>query len=60
MNAALLNYANVDTILQRKAIKNGNFTSRDDLITKMLTYIAEYDQQAKPFKWTYAADPLVA
>jgi len=48
------------SILQRKVIKNGNFTSRDDLITKMLTYIAEYDQQAKPFKWTYAADPLVA
>lgn len=48
------------SILQRKVIKNGNFTSRDDLIAKMLTYIAEYDQQAKPFKWTYAADPLVA
>lgn len=48
------------SILQRKVINNGNFTSRDDLITKMLTYIAEYDQQAKPFKWTYAADPLVA
>ena len=29
------------SILQRKVIKNGNFTSRDDLITKMLTYIAE-------------------
>jgi transposase len=48
------------SILQRKVIKNGNFTSRDDLITKMLTYIADYDQKAKPFKWTYAADPLVA
>ena len=48
------------SILQRKVITNGNFTSRDDLITKMLTYIADYDQQAKPFKWTYAADPLVA
>lgn len=48
------------SILQRKVIKNGNFTSRDDLITKMLTFIADYDQKAKPFKWTYAADPLVA
>jgi transposase len=48
------------SILQRKVIANGNFTSRDDLITKMLTYIADYDQTARPFKWTYAADPLVA
>ncbi len=48
------------SILQRKVIRNGNFTSRDDLITKMLTFIADYDQKAKPFKWTYAADPLVA
>ena len=48
------------SILQRKVIRNGNFTSRDDLITKMLTYIAKYDETAKPFRWTYAADPLVA
>lgn len=48
------------SILQRKVIRNGNFKSRDDLITKLLTFIAEYDQKAKPFKWTYAADPLVA
>jgi transposase len=47
------------SILQRKVIKNGNFTSRDDLIAKMLRFIADYDQKAKPFKWTYAADPLV-
>lgn len=48
------------SILQRKVIANGNFTSRDDLITKMLTFITDYDQTAKPIKWTYAADPLVA
>lgn len=48
------------SILQRKVIRNGNFTSRDDLITKMLRFIADDDQTAKPFRWTYAADPLVA
>lgn len=48
------------SILQRKVIRNGDFTSRDDLINKMLRFIADYDQTAKPFKWTYAADPLVA
>ena len=48
------------SILQRKVITNGDFASRDDLITKLLTFITAYDQTAKPFKWTYAADPLVA
>lgn len=48
------------SILQRKVIANGNFASRDDLIAKLLAFIATYDQTAKPLKWTYAADPLVA
>lgn len=48
------------SILQRKVIRNGNFTSRDDLIAKMLGFVADYDQTAKPFRWTYAADPLIA
>jgi hypothetical protein len=46
--------------LQRKVITNGNFTSRQDLIDKLLAFIADYEQTARPFKWTYAADPLVA
>lgn len=46
------------SILQRKVIRNGSFESRDDLIAKLLSFIADYDQNAKPFKWTYAADPL--
>lgn len=45
------------SILQRKVIRNGSFESRDDLIAKLLTFITDYDQTAKPFKWTYAADP---
>lgn len=48
------------SILQRKVIKNGNFRSRDDLIAKLLGYITDYNETATPFKWTYAADPLVA
>ena len=46
------------SILQRKVIRNGNFTSRDDLITKLMTFITDYDQTAGPFAWTYNADPL--
>ncbi|MGH9113861.1 MAG: hypothetical protein ACRDZN_16415 [Acidimicrobiales bacterium] len=29
-------------------------------IAKLLGFIADYDQSAKPFNWTCAADPLVA
>lgn len=46
------------SILQRKVLANGDFASRDDLIAKLLGFIADYDQHAKPFRWTYAADPL--
>lgn len=46
------------SILQRKVLANGDFTSREDLVTKLLGFISDYDQNAKPFKWTYAADPL--
>jgi len=46
------------SILQRKVIRNGNFTDRDDLIDKMMKFITDYDQTAGPFAWTYAADPL--
>jgi transposase len=48
------------SILQRKVIANGNFSSRRDLIDKLLAFITDYDQTARPFKWTYSADPLVA
>jgi transposase len=48
------------SILQRKVIANGDFPSRDDLIAKLLTFITNYNETARPFRWTYAADPLVA
>jgi transposase len=46
------------SILQRKVIRNGNFVDRDDLIDKLLHFIADYDQTARPFAWTYAGQPL--
>ena len=48
------------SILQRRVITNGDFPSRDDLIAKLLAFITTYNEKAKPFRWTYAADPLVA
>jgi transposase len=48
------------SILQRKVIKNGNFKSQTDLIGKIIDFITTYDETSRPFRWTYAADPLRA
>ncbi|MCA1598189.1 MAG: transposase [Chloroflexi bacterium] len=49
------------SILVRKLIKRGSFTSVEDLKTKILGFIAYYNRtMAKPFKWTYQGKPLVA
>ena len=42
------------SILVRKVLKRGNFTSVDDLKHKVLAFIEYYNRtMAKPFKWTY-------
>jgi len=45
-------------ILVRRVIKRGNFTSLDDLRTKILDFIVYFNRTAKPFRWTYAGRPL--
>jgi len=49
------------SILVRKLLKRGNFTSVADLQAKVLAFIDYFNQtMAKPFKWTYQGKPLVA
>jgi transposase len=49
------------SILVRKVLKRGNFTSVDDLKRKVLTFIEYYNRtMAKPFKWTYKGSALSA
>jgi transposase len=49
------------SILVRKLIKRGSFTSIADLQVKILGFIDYYNRtMAKPFKWTYQGKPLVA
>ena len=49
------------SILVRKVLKRGNFTSVDDLKRKVLAFIEYYNRtMAKPFKWTYQGRALVA
>jgi DDE superfamily endonuclease len=49
------------SILVRKLLKRGSFTSVAELTTKILDFIAYYNRtMAQPFKWTYQGKPLVA
>jgi len=47
------------SILGRKLLKRGNFTSVADLKAKVLAFINYFNQtMAKPFKWTYQGKAL--
>ena len=46
------------SILTRKVLRNGNFASRADLVTKLMTFIERYNTTAGPFAWTYTGQPL--
>ncbi len=46
--------------MARAVIRHGDFTSRDDLIDKLDTYVIEKNTTAKPYRWTYDGTPLKA
>jgi DDE superfamily endonuclease len=46
------------SILVRKLLTRGSFTSVQHLQTKVLAFIDYYNQTAKPFKWTYQGKAL--
>ena len=47
------------SILVRKLLKRGSFTSVENLQAKVLAFIAYYNRtMAKPFKWTYQGKAL--
>jgi hypothetical protein len=49
------------SILVRKLLKRGSFTSLEDLQAQVLAFIEYYNQtMAKPFKWTYQGKALMA
>ena len=49
------------SILVRRVIKRGNFTSESDLREKILAFIEYFNRTlAKPFKWTFTGRPLKA
>ncbi len=48
------------SILTRKLLRRGPFTSTDDLTARVLAFIDHYNRTAKPFKWTYQGRVLAA
>lgn len=49
------------SILARKVIRRGNFSSTEDLKAKIEAFIDYFNKtMAKPFKWTYQGKPLTA
>ena len=47
------------SILVRRVIRRGNFTSAEDLREKILAFIEYFNRTlAKPFKWTFTGRPL--
>ena len=48
------------SILTRKLLKRGNFTSIQDLERQLRAFIDYFNAtMAKPFRWTYTGRPLV-
>jgi transposase len=48
------------SILARRLLKRGEFRSVEDLVAKVMAFIADYNRTAKPFRWTYDGRPLKA
>jgi hypothetical protein len=48
------------SILARRLLRRGEFTSRDHLAAKILGFITHYNRHAKPFRWRYDGRPLTA
>ena len=48
------------SILERRLIRRGEFTSVEGLAERIIAFINDYNRRAKPFRWTYDGPPLMA
>jgi transposase len=46
------------SILTRRLLRRGEFTSRQDLADKIENVTIAYNRTAKPYRWTYDGRPL--
>jgi putative transposase len=47
-------------ILTRKVVRRGVFSSRQELIDRLLAFIKAHNENARPFMWTYTGKPLAS
>jgi transposase len=48
------------SILARRLLKRGEFRSVEDLVARVMAFIADDNRTATPFRWTYDGRPLKA
>jgi transposase len=48
------------SILAKRLLRRGEFTSRQQLANKICKFITHYSRTAKPFRWRYDGRPLAA
>lgn len=48
------------SILARRLLRRGEFDSRQDLVEQIREFTLAYDDQARPFRWSYDSTPLKA
>lgn len=46
------------SIIERRLLRHGEFTSRDELADRIIAFIKDYNRRAQPFRWTYDGRPL--
>lgn len=46
------------SILERRLLRRGEFSSVDDLAERVIAFIKDYNRRAQPFRWTYDGRPL--
>lgn len=46
-------------LLQAKALRRGIFTSKQDLVTTIMSYIQKFNEEGRVFRWTKTADVII-
>jgi len=46
------------SILERRLLRRGEFSSVEELTRRMIAFIKDYNRRAAPFRWTYEGRPL--
>ena len=46
------------SILERRLLRRGEFSSTDELAERVIAFIKDYNKRAAPFRWTYDGRPL--